>query len=97
MDSTPKRKKASSKAASQPSPKVEKKRAYEALVSLRRKVEKTASEVSAAERHLRSARTITSSLAHRDVAVDAAQEALDDARVLHAEAVRDFEAARSRT
>lgn len=96
MESTPKRKKKSTTSSPQPNPKAEEKRAYKALLALRRKVERTAEEVSAAERTLRSARTITASLALRDQAIDQAQEVLSSARAAHAEAVRDFEAARSR-
>ena len=100
MEPTQKRKKAPAPAlveTRKPSPEVEKKRAYDALVALRRKVERTADEMAAAERTLRSARTITSSFMARDLAVEQAQEVLDDIRVVHAEAVRDFEAARSRS
>lgn len=93
MDSAPKRKKTK---APKPSPEAEAKRAYKALLALRRKAESTANDVSAAERTLRSARTITASLAIRDRAIEEAQENLSAARIAHAEAVRDFEAARSR-
>lgn len=95
MDQTPQRKKAS-KAPKKPSPEQERKRAYKELVALRRKTESTASELAAAERTLRSVRTNYADFKIRERSIAEAEEMVAEARTRHAEAVRDFEAARSR-